>query len=408
MFKVDSASTQKVIFAIIIAHVVGVLASLQVAIVLVLLFWLLLKNDKILVISIFVTTLVLINIAYVNITDDVYKNKIFESKFTLVSFQNISQWSATVMFKENNLNKILSLSVSGESLQYVKSMRIGDEFLAKVQVQKYEYSKHLWAMAKHIGYKGKVLEVKKVIYQKPFNRFLPRVLDTTCLHYKKMGSLICNMIFVSDIKISKSLYKIYDDSGLQHIVIVSGSNLALFIMVINWILQKANFSIRKLNFINLGLCYYFAQVNGFEPSISRAAIMFATVSFLKCWYVKFDYFTVVAFAITLLTIVDPLIVFSRGFWLSTVCALALNINNSSSRLSWKASVICFIATAPILIYSNSFNLKSIFFNIVFVPIFSIFSTIFYIAVPLQSLIKINFYPIAMLFELVVNLLKQLT
>lgn len=345
---------------------------------------------------------------YVEINKNIYAESIFKSDFTLIQIQSSSQWNAKVVLKDLKTGKRILTSSDGDGFQYIKAMRIGDQLAATIRVKKFKYKNDLWALAKHISYEGTLKEVTDVDFEFSAVRTLPRIFDKACVYHKDYGPLLCNMIFLSDLKVSNELENLFRDAGLQHVVVVSGSNLVLFVIILNFFMFKFPLSHRNFQLINLLLCVFFAFINGCDPSIVRACVMFGSYNIFRFSNIDFSRNYLVCFSISCLTILDPFIIFSKGFWLSAICAIGLVMFGLNSRFSWWASLISFLVTAPILFFSGSFQVKSLFINLIFVPLFSLLCSAAYIVIPFELLFGFEFFPLTWGFSLVISFLKQLT
>lgn len=123
-------------------------------------------------------------------------------------------------------------------------------------------------------------------------------------------------------------------SGLAHLTVVSGLNVALLLAVAGPLLRR----LRSWNrwALTILLVLWFVSLTRFEPSIVRAGAM-ATIS-ATAFVLGRDRapFRVLCLAVTVLVVVDPLLVHAVGFWLSTgatagVCTIGPWL---AARLRW--------------------------------------------------------------------------
>ena len=114
--------------------------------------------------------------------------------------------------------------------------------------------------------------------------------------------------------VSDRLLDAFRTSGLSHLTAVSGQNVA-------YVLAAALPLLRRLRAwwrwaATVGLVTWFMAITRFEPSILRAGVMalLAATAYVRGYQVR--PVRVLALAVLLLVLVDPLLVWSVGFWLS--------------------------------------------------------------------------------------------
>ncbi len=146
-------------------------------------------------------------------------------------------------------------------------------------------------------------------------------------------------------------------SGLSHVLVVSGQNLAFLLILVGPLVRRLRLGARWL--VLLAVIATFATVTRFEPSVLRASAM-ATVSVTAAFAGRPA--TVVrrlSLAVTALVLVDPLLVRAVGFQLSVAACtgLALLAAPIARRLpgpepvreALGASVAAQLGVAPVLV-----------------------------------------------------------
>ncbi|HEY6533913.1 MAG TPA: ComEC/Rec2 family competence protein [Acidimicrobiales bacterium] len=113
----------------------------------------------------------------------------------------------------------------------------------------------------------------------------------------------------------------FDGAGLSHLLVVSGQNVAFVLAVATPALSRLRLRGRLV--ATLGVILLFAAVTRFEPSVLRAATMAAIGATAVAVGRPVSGVRVVALAVTGLLLVDPLLVHSVGFRLSTAAALGI-------------------------------------------------------------------------------------
>lgn len=127
-------------------------------------------------------------------------------------------------------------------------------------------------------------------------------------------------------------------SGLAHLTAVSGQNVAFLLVVVGPVLRRLGLRARWL--ATVGLVAWFALVTRFEPSVLRACAMAALAATSRYADRPADPLRLLGLAVTGLTLVDPLLVHSTGWWLSVgaTAGLAVLTGPLTSRLPGPAWV----------------------------------------------------------------------
>jgi len=107
-------------------------------------------------------------------------------------------------------------------------------------------------------------------------------------------------------------------SGLSHFVAVSGSNVALFLMLL--VLAAGPFALEPKRRALIGLVGLpvYAAATRFEPSVLRASVMAGIALVARLIGVVFEAWQLLALAVVVLVVMDPAITDNIGFQLSVV------------------------------------------------------------------------------------------
>jgi competence protein ComEC len=139
------------------------------------------------------------------------------------------------------------------------------------------------------------------------------------------AALFTGLVIGDDGREPIEMVEAFRASGLSHLTAVSGENVA-------FVLAAASPLLRRLRpwwrwAATLGLIGWFMTLTRFEPSVLRAGIMamLACSSFVLGR--QQPVVRLLAWTVTILVLVDPMLVWSVGFWLSTgatagVCVIA--------------------------------------------------------------------------------------
>jgi competence protein ComEC len=106
----------------------------------------------------------------------------------------------------------------------------------------------------------------------------------------------------------------FRDAGLAHLTAVSGQNVALLLVVVGPVLRRLRAAPRL--FATLAVIGWFALLTRFEPSVLRATAMAGLAALTAFLGRPADPARMLCLAVAGLVLIDPLLVWSVGFWLS--------------------------------------------------------------------------------------------
>ena len=222
-----------------------------------------------------------------------------------------------------------------------------------------------------------------------FTKFLEKHLS------KEMSGLITTVMFGDKTTLNPEIDDAYMDSGMAHLLAVSGMHIVLIVSLISYILKKLKTN-KWLNFFLLFiLLLFFTYLCDWAPSIVRALIMSLIFYFSLVVGKKYDKLNSLGLCAIIILIFKPLYVFDAGFLLSFACVFCIftltkpiknqlikfNLNPKiSNSLSLVISVQ--IGLIPILtVYNNNFNVFSLLINLICVPFFEFAFMLTFISVP---------------------------
>ena len=116
--------------------------------------------------------------------------------------------------------------------------------------------------------------------------------------------------------ISKNIEESFSNSGLSHILAVSGLHVSVFISLVVSLLRLFNVSKRKEMLFSVVAAFFFVFFTGASVSALRAGILAVFALIAKLIYRKSDPLTTLSLAAFILALIDPLVVYSASFMLS--------------------------------------------------------------------------------------------
>jgi competence protein ComEC len=178
--------------------------------------------------------------------------------------------------------------------------------------------------------------------------------------------LLQAMLLGDEINLDEHLLHAYSETGIVHIIAISGGNVAIFFFVISfllfWIRNKKYRWIKYL--VALPLVWFYVIVAGASPSAIRAAVMFSVLAVGLSFQKPNNSLNQLFATAFLLLCAEPMWLYSVGFQLSFVAVLSLIIfykpiyniwpqTNSIMKGLWStvcASCAAEILVAPLVIY----------------------------------------------------------
>ncbi len=240
----------------------------------------------------------------------------------------------------------------------------------------------------------------------PFNQFLftarQNVLDIlrkNMLGHDDQLSIAEALLIGYTQDLDKDLVQAYSNTGVVHIIAISGMHLALIYVMLVWIFNRIPFikrsKIIKVVFI-LFCLWLFSLLTGGAASILRAAVMFSCIVIGENFAKKSSIYNSLAASAFILLCYNPYFLWDVGFQLSYLAVLSIVIfqkpiyhwmyvKNKLLDKLWalvSVSMAAQIFTFPVcLYYFHQFPTIFLFTNIIMVPLstFILFVEIFLIA-----------------------------
>lgn len=198
------------------------------------------------------------------------------------------------------------------------------------------------------------------------------------------ASIAYAVLFGDQSGISFEVNQSYRNSGIIHIIAVSGFNVAFLIAIIYTVLKRAKVK-RSVSFtITCIVILLYAYFCGFAPSVVRASIMGIVIMTAKLFGRRYDALNSLGVAGFIILLLDPLTAFDSGFLMSVACVCGIvflyplfykilrkciNYKIASyiaTSLSAQLVILPFLAS-----FGSSMNLLSFVINLLVVPLFGI-------------------------------------
>ena len=234
-----------------------------------------------------------------------------------------------------------------------------------------------------------------------------------------MANLSYSLLFGEKNVLDGDIYSLFQESGVAHILAVSGLHVSLVTALLIFLLKKIRCN-RILNVIIVsGFLLFYAMLCGFTASVCRASIMSLTYLIIDLCGHRRDMLSTFSLAGIIILLISPLQVFTLGFQLSFSCVMGivllsrqfLKLFNKTKmpeflKGSLAITLSSSIATLPIVanVFQKYYPI-TIISNLIVLPLFSIaFACLFIFTVvnlilPFGFLFKI----VEHLFNIIISL-----
>ena len=199
--------------------------------------------------------------------------------------------------------------------------------------------------------------------------------------------------------LDKDLVQAYSNTGVVHIIAISGLHLGLIYVLLLWIFNRLPF-IKRSGFLKvlfiLGSLWFFSLLTGAAASVLRSAVMFTCIVIGKNFFTQSSMYNSLAASAFILLCYDPYFLWDVGFqlsylavvgivWLQQVIYRSMYVKNKWLDKLWSMISVTLAAqlvTFPICIYYfHQFPNLFLLTNLLAVPLSTIilFAEIFLIA-----------------------------
>lgn len=125
--------------------------------------------------------------------------------------------------------------------------------------------------------------------------------------------------------LDKDLIRDYTNTGVVHVIAISGMHLALVFFMLEWIWKITGIGRKKIlsGLLSILLLWFFSFLTGGSPSVLRSAIMFSLVITGRIINRDGSVFNSLTASALLLVFYDPFLLWDAGFILSHLAVLGL-------------------------------------------------------------------------------------
>ena len=284
------------------------------------------------------------------------------SRHALSEFNDVQtgeyQGFATVMSDPRNIGAATRITIEIESNRFVvyaygrpawrlAGAKVGEQIFVRGQRQAFERGDESRWIAQHIKGKFQIeLVGEQRLVAAPLLRSAQRVRDLVSRGAQSFNfadrTLFTGLVIGDDTQQPESMIDAFRKSGLAHLVAVSGQNVSFILAALSPLLSRLKNRFRI--FVTIGVLVWFVVITRVEPSVVRAATM-AGLAFLSVAAGRpTRTMRLIAVTVLVTVIVDPLLAWSVGFFMSVgaTCGLCLGaapLARIIRRPKWLAQLI---------------------------------------------------------------------
>ena len=189
--------------------------------------------------------------------------------------------------------------------------------------------------------------------------------------------------------LDKDLVQAYSNTGVVHIIAISGLHLGLIFFVLSWLFNRIPL-LKKSRHVKvlllIGCLWLFSLLTGGAASVLRSAVMFTVIIIGKYYFKQSSVYNSLAASAFLLLCYNPYYLWDVGFQLSYLAVIGIvslqgplyrswYIKNKMLRKTWQMASVTIaaqVAAFPICIYYfHQFPNLFLFTNILVVPLSTI-------------------------------------
>ncbi len=284
------------------------------------------------------------------------------SRHALSEFNDVQtgeyQGFATVMSDPRNIGAATRITIEIDSNRFVvyaygrpawrlAGAKVGEQIFVRGQRQAFERGDESRWIAQHIKGKFQIeLVGEQRLVAAPLLRSAQRVRDLVSRGAQSFNfadrTLFTGLVIGDDTQQPESMIDAFRKSGLAHLVAVSGQNVSFILAALSPLLSRLKNRFRI--FATIGVLVWFVVITRVEPSVVRAATM-AGLAFLSVAAGRpTRTMRLIAVTVLVTVIVDPLLAWSVGFFMSVgaTCGLCLGaapLARIIRRPKWLAQLI---------------------------------------------------------------------
>lgn len=408
------------ILLITIGFIIGILLGLYFKIGIAFIFVLLLIKKLKKIVAILLISSTIISFTYISYSETQYNTKykdveIIKGIATVITNMEEKQYYSTCIVRHNDTNLIIKTK---NNLHYGDLIKFEGNFeLPSTQRNYGGFNYREYLKTKNV-YGIVTCKKTEVLAQNQLDRISMFANATQNSIIKQVntvdngdtGGLLIGILLGNKDSISEEIQTDFKNSGLSHLLAVSGLHVNYVILAIVFALNKIRLNKRLASTITIVIIIFFMYITNFTESVVRAGTMGIIALGAQVLYRKQDTLTSIALSLLIILVENPYKLFSIGLQLSYAGTLGIVIFYPKFKKRMK-DIIAVCLSAQILIFPiilihfNLFSTHFLLANILASPLAGIviilgftFVLISFISIKLSMVI---YLPLKLLLKLLI-------
>ncbi len=237
-------------------------------------------------------------------------------------------WGQGMVSAEGRIDgKHVSIRASGQPGYALARSQAGQTLMVHGRIRPSDHPLKHWMISRHLAGRLSVRTVDHDVDSSTLawlaNAIRSRLLKSARALPSDQRGLYAGFILGDDREQSPALVEDFRASGLSHLLVVSGQNVAFTLAAFEPFIRRLRRRPRLI--ATSALLLVFTVVTRFEPSVLRAVWMAGVVAIARCLGRPQRGLRVLSLAATSLLVIDPLLSYSVGFGLSLGATVGLAI-----------------------------------------------------------------------------------
>lgn len=200
---------------------------------------------------------------------------------------------------------------------------------------------------------------------------LAEVYSAICI--KEDAGVFAAMLLGDKSGMDKAIKELYSDSGIGHVLAISGLHISIIGMGLYKLLRKPGIPYPVCAFISGSLIIFYGAMTGNSVSSIRAVIMFICAVYAQVIGRTYDILSAVSLSALIILLINPYMLTNSGFQLSFMAIVGITIVNMGfgklGKRNWSSGLAIQLATLPIIMWNYyEVPVYSFVLNLVVIPL----------------------------------------
>ena len=232
------------------------------------------------------------------------------------------------------------------------------------------------------------------------------------INKNKFSEYLYAFIFGDTSYFNNEKRNIYQICGLSYLLSIGSIQIIMITKVLKCLEGKIRLKKRTSLLINVLVIIGYILLTNKVIGVLRSGLCYIISSILRYYKIKYKYQNILFIVGSVLLLLNPYYIINIGFLYSFTISIIISLkkvyeDNYFKRL-FIVSIIAYIASLPITIYSNyEVNFLSCFFSFIFIPIFSFIIFPLSVIVFIFSFLSPLYYFIISFVEYIISILSKI-